>query len=169
MKIPLEEKMATHSSTLAWKTPWTEEPGGLQSWGRKESDTTERLHFHFLSVKKGKADCCDFPLCSGLSWRHRRSLGPEQSSRTLTIVPGLAPAGDGAQGARGEAGVGAGQADGGHGCGEAGGRRQLQQGHVVAHGAQVPLRVFEDLCGTGGWAGRRAGGKGVGRWGCKGC
>ena len=32
---PLEKEMATHSSTLAWKTPW----------GRKESDTTERLHF----------------------------------------------------------------------------------------------------------------------------
>ena len=30
---PLEKKMATHSSTLAWKIPWTEEPGGLQSVG----------------------------------------------------------------------------------------------------------------------------------------
>uniref|UniRef100_A0A8B9WQW8 Uncharacterized protein n=1 Tax=Bos mutus grunniens TaxID=30521 RepID=A0A8B9WQW8_BOSMU len=30
---PLEKEMATHSSTLAWKTPWTEEPGGLQSTG----------------------------------------------------------------------------------------------------------------------------------------
>ena len=30
---PLEEEMATHSSTLAWKIPWTEEPGGLQSMG----------------------------------------------------------------------------------------------------------------------------------------
>ena len=39
--------MAPHSSTLAWKIPWTEEPGRLQSWGREESDTTERLHFHF--------------------------------------------------------------------------------------------------------------------------
>ena len=29
-----EEAMATHSSTLAWKIPWMEEPGGLQSWGR---------------------------------------------------------------------------------------------------------------------------------------
>ena len=38
---PLEKEMATHSSTLAWKIPWTEEPGGLQSTGRKESDTTE--------------------------------------------------------------------------------------------------------------------------------
>ena len=28
---PLEEQMATHSSILAWETPWTEEPGGLQS------------------------------------------------------------------------------------------------------------------------------------------
>ena len=41
--------MAPHSSTLAWKIPWTEEPGGLQSMGsgRIESDTTERLHFDF--------------------------------------------------------------------------------------------------------------------------
>ena len=36
--------MATHSSILAWRIPpWTEEPGGLQPMGRKESDTTERL------------------------------------------------------------------------------------------------------------------------------
>ena len=30
---PLEKGMATHSSILAWKIPWTEEPGGLESWG----------------------------------------------------------------------------------------------------------------------------------------
>ena len=42
---PLEEEMAIHSSTVAWKIPWTEEPGMLQSMGRKELDTTERLHF----------------------------------------------------------------------------------------------------------------------------
>ena len=40
---PLEESMAAHSSILAWKIPWTEEPGGLQSMGCKESDTTEPL------------------------------------------------------------------------------------------------------------------------------
>ena len=40
--------MATHSSTLAWKIPWMEEPGRLQSRGRKESDTMERLSFPFL-------------------------------------------------------------------------------------------------------------------------
>ena len=33
--------MATHSSILAWRIPWTEEPGGLQSMGLTESDTTE--------------------------------------------------------------------------------------------------------------------------------
>ena len=52
MKMPLlvaspEKAMAPHSSTLAWKIPWTEEPGGLRPWGRLESDVTERLHFHF--------------------------------------------------------------------------------------------------------------------------
>ena len=39
--------MAPHSSTLAWKIPWTEEPGSLQSMGSLKLDTTERLHFHF--------------------------------------------------------------------------------------------------------------------------
>ena len=43
----LEKEMATHSSLLAWKMPWMEEPGRLQSMGCKESDRTERLHFHF--------------------------------------------------------------------------------------------------------------------------
>ena len=40
---PLEEGMATHSSILAWKIPWTEEPGGLQSMG-SQRDTTEHAH-----------------------------------------------------------------------------------------------------------------------------
>ena len=41
-KDPLEKEMATHSSTVAWRIPWTEEPGGLQtpSMGSQESDTT---------------------------------------------------------------------------------------------------------------------------------
>ena len=38
---PLEKEMATHSSILAWRIPWMEEPGRLRPWGRKESDTTE--------------------------------------------------------------------------------------------------------------------------------
>ena len=39
--------MTPHSSTLAWKIPWMEEPGRLQFMGSLESDTTEQLHFHF--------------------------------------------------------------------------------------------------------------------------
>ena len=42
-KDSLEKGMATHSSNLTWRIPWTEEPGGLQSMGQKESDTTEWL------------------------------------------------------------------------------------------------------------------------------
>ena len=39
---PLEEGMTVHSSILAWRVPWTEDPGGLQSLGHKESDVVER-------------------------------------------------------------------------------------------------------------------------------
>ena len=49
----MEKAMATHSSTLAWKIPWTEEPGGLQSMGVSKSrtqlsDFTFTFHFHAL-------------------------------------------------------------------------------------------------------------------------
>ena len=44
---PLEKEMATHSSKLAWKIPWTEEHSRLQSMGLHQSDTTEQLHFQF--------------------------------------------------------------------------------------------------------------------------
>ena len=37
----LEESMATYSIILAWRNPWTVEPGGYSPWGHKESDTTE--------------------------------------------------------------------------------------------------------------------------------
>ena len=40
---PLEKEMATHSSILAWRNPWTEEPGRLQSIRSQESNTTEQL------------------------------------------------------------------------------------------------------------------------------
>ena len=42
---PLEKEMATHSAILAWRIPWTEEPGGLHSpWGHKASDMTEAIN-----------------------------------------------------------------------------------------------------------------------------
>ena len=59
------QELLTHSSTLAWKIPGTEEPGRLQSMGSLESDTTERLHFHFLLSCIGEGN--GNPLqCSGL-------------------------------------------------------------------------------------------------------
>ena len=42
--------MATHSSILAWRIPWTEDPGELQSMGSKESDTDEHTHTHLWTV-----------------------------------------------------------------------------------------------------------------------
>ena len=43
---PLEKEMATHSSILAGKIPWTQEPGGLQSMGSQELDMTGRLSIY---------------------------------------------------------------------------------------------------------------------------
>ena len=70
-----EKAMAPHSSTLAWKIPWTEEPGGLQSMGSLESDTTKRLHFHFpLSCIGGgngnplQCSCLENPRDGGAWW-----------------------------------------------------------------------------------------------------
>ena len=45
---PLEKEMETHSSILTWRIPWTEKPGGLQSTGHKEPDTTEQLTYSNL-------------------------------------------------------------------------------------------------------------------------
>ena len=70
---PLEKDMATHSSIFAWKIPWMEEPGGLQSMGVAESDTTEQLHFHFSSVIQSCPTLCDPMNCSmsGLPVHHQ--------------------------------------------------------------------------------------------------
>ena len=67
--------MAPHSSTPAWKIPWTEERGGLQSMGSLRSDTTERLHFHFSLSCIGEGNgnplqcsCLENPRDSGAWW-----------------------------------------------------------------------------------------------------
>ena len=47
LEDPLEKEMATHSSILAWRIPWTPESGGLQTMGCKESGRTEATeHAH---------------------------------------------------------------------------------------------------------------------------
>ena len=48
---------STYSSTLAWQISWTEEPGGLPSMESLQSDTTERLHFHFSLSWIGEGNC----------------------------------------------------------------------------------------------------------------
>ena len=48
LALKQEKAMAIHSSTLAWKIPWMEEPGGLQSMGAQLRDFTFTFHFHAL-------------------------------------------------------------------------------------------------------------------------
>ena len=67
--------MAPHSSTVAWKIPWTEEPGRLQSMGSLQSDTIERLHFHFslscIGERNGnplQCSCMEYPRDGGAWW-----------------------------------------------------------------------------------------------------
>ena len=67
--------MAPHSSTLAWKIPWTEEPGGLQSMGSLGVGTTEQLHFHFSLSCIGEGNgnplqcsCLENPRDGGAWW-----------------------------------------------------------------------------------------------------
>ena len=67
--------MATYSSALAWKIPWAEEPGKLQSMGLLELDTTERLHFHFSLSCFGEGNgnplqysCLENPRDEGAWW-----------------------------------------------------------------------------------------------------
>ena len=43
-EVTLEKEMATHSSVLAWKIPWTEEPMACSPWGHKELEMTEQTH-----------------------------------------------------------------------------------------------------------------------------
>jgi len=53
VSTPLEKEMVTHSNMLAWKIPWTEEPGGLQSRGSKKNQThnLETKQFYLLLGK----------------------------------------------------------------------------------------------------------------------
>ena len=67
--------MAPHSGVLAWKIPWTEEPGRLQSMGSLRVRQTERFHFHFsLScVREGNGNplqcsCLENPRDGGAWW-----------------------------------------------------------------------------------------------------
>ena len=62
--------MATHSSILAWKFPWTEEPVGCSPWGCKELDTTE--HEHTKQTHRHREQTWD---CQGEEGKKRDGLG----------------------------------------------------------------------------------------------
>ena len=76
----VEKAMAPHSSTLACKIPWMEEPGRLQSMGPEESDTTEQLHFHFSfsALEKETANHS-----SVLAWRISGTGAPSVGSHRV--------------------------------------------------------------------------------------
>ena len=60
---PLEKGKATHSSILAWRIPWREEPGGLQTRDLKESDTSEQLNTVTVLCDYDKMCCiCDLKI-----------------------------------------------------------------------------------------------------------
>ena len=95
----LEKAMAPHSSTLAWKIPWTEEPGRLQSMGWLELDTTERLHLHSSLSCTGEGNgnplqysCLENPRDGGTWWaavygvtQSRTRLSSSSSSRATEL------------------------------------------------------------------------------------
>ena len=71
--------MAPRSRILAWRIPWTEEPCGLQSWGREELDTTEHQHEDTAEVSQGQ----------GQGQGNRAS-----AEDILTLCPGDTPSDD---------------------------------------------------------------------------
>ena len=85
--ITVEKAMAPHSSTLAWKIPWMEEAGGLQSMGLLRVSTTEQLHFHFSLSCIGEGNgnplqysCLENPWDGGAWWA---AVSGAAQSRTL--------------------------------------------------------------------------------------
>ena len=77
LENPLEEDMATHSSPLAWRIPWTEEPGGLQSMGVTQSWTwlkwLSTAHSMWMEMDK-QTQCFELKLEIWLAWNMKASL-----------------------------------------------------------------------------------------------
>ena len=67
--------MAPHSIVLAWRIPWTEDPGGYSPWGHKESDTAEATYYLLLVSSTGEGNdtllqysCLENPMGGG-AWK----------------------------------------------------------------------------------------------------
>ena len=96
-------RIAPHSSTLAWRIPWMEEPGRLQSMGHWGSDMTERLHFYFSLSCIGEGNgnplqcyCLENPRDGGAWWAAIYGVTQSQtrlkwlsSSRIIVAVSSL--------------------------------------------------------------------------------
>ena len=107
-----EKAMAPRSSTLAWKIPWTEEPGRCSPWGRKELDTTEQFHFHFSLSCIGEGNgnplqcsCLQNPRDGGAWWAavygvtQSQTRLPRLSSSSILFSMGFAGGSDGKESA----------------------------------------------------------------------
>ena len=101
--IIVEKAMATHSSTLAWRIPWTEEPGGLQSMGSlgvRHDWATSLSHFTFIHWRRKwqplQYFCLENPRDSGAWWaaiygvaQNRTQLKRLSSSSSIHSVESL--------------------------------------------------------------------------------
>ena len=76
--------MATHSNILAWRIPWTEEPGGLRSMGSQESNTTQRLNHHvFKNCRRLEEGLCSVKKAAfKLEYQEKTLFQVKQKSRS---------------------------------------------------------------------------------------
>ena len=83
-KIPLEEEMITHSRILAWRIPWTEEPGGLQSMGSQgighDWVTELNWYLHHLLLPFGYINMKNI-----MQWNSRRSISLTEEHLIISI------------------------------------------------------------------------------------
>ena len=77
-KDPLEKEMATHPSILAWRIPWTEEPGGLQSTRSQKLDTTQQL-------KPKNQTICQLFVSPSPHWKMEMRVSIQSHSRTKSV------------------------------------------------------------------------------------
>ena len=91
---PLEKAMATHSSVLAWRIPWIEEPGGLQSMGSQRAEhngatNTFTFHSHITLMYSMPIIFLSFPFLHRQQFHHLREAGTETTAAAMTNLDSL--------------------------------------------------------------------------------
>ena len=83
-EAPLEEGLATHSSILAWRIPWTGDPGRLQSMGLQRADMIEQLHFleYIILSEQNQAEKDRYHMIS-LLCGYKNKISYKQTYRTV--------------------------------------------------------------------------------------